>query len=109
MAGPEIVTLDTGEVMDPMIANNLKEAPKIGKAMFAKFVQDRIETCSKPLSDVIPRAKLCTVSNRPPVDLKKGGDKLGYAKTNAALITRLFLSLLGRPDGDMDEFFRHEN
>jgi len=107
--GPELVTLDTGEVMDPMIANSLKQAHDIGKAMFAKFVQDRIETCSKPLSDVIPRAKLYTFSNRAPVDMKKGADKLGSAKANAALITRLFLSVQGRPDGDIDDFCRHEN
>ena len=77
--------------------------------MFTEFVRDRIETCSKPLSDVIPRANLCTFSNRPPVNLKKGANKLGLAWANAALITQLFLSLLGRPDGDIDYFFRHEN
>ena len=67
--GPELVTVDTGEVMDSVIVNCLREAPNIGKAMFTEFVRDRIETCSKPLSDVIPRATLYTFSNRPPVDL----------------------------------------
>ena len=69
-------------------------------------MRDRIETCSKPLSDVIPRANLYTNSNRPPVDLKKGANKLGSARAKAALITQLFLSLLGRPDGDIDDFFQ---
>ena len=77
--------------------------------MFTEFVRDRIETCSKPLSDVIPRAILYTLSNRPPVNLKKGANKLELARANEALITQLFLSLLGRPDGDIDYFFRHEN
>ena len=88
--GPDLVTLDTGEVMDPLIASSLKEAPNIGKTMFANFVQDRIEMCCKPLSDVIPRVKLYTFSNRPHVDLKKGDEKMGSVKANAALITRLF-------------------
>ena len=104
--GPELVTLDTGEVMDLVIVNCFREAPNIGKAMFTEFVRDRIETCSKPLSAVIPRANLYTNSNRPPVDLKKGANKLGSARAKAALITQLFLCLLGRPDGDIDDFFQ---
>ena len=43
------------------------------------------------------------------MDLKKGANKLGSATANAALITKLFLSLVGRPDGNVDDFFRHEN
>ena len=101
--------MNTGEVMDPVIVNCLREASNIGKAMFTEYVGDRTETCSKPLSDVTPRANLYTFSNRPHVDLKKGANKLGSATANAALITKLFLSLVGRPDGNVDDFFRHEN
>ena len=107
--GPELVTVDTGEVMDPVIVNFWRETPNIGKDMFIEFVWDRIETFSKPLSDVIPKANLYTFSNRPPVDLKKGANQLGSARANAALITKLFLSLRGRADGDIDDFVRHEN
>ena len=93
--GPELVTMDTGEVMDPVIVNCLREASNIGKAMFTEYVGDRTETCSKPLSDVTPRANLYTFSNRPHVDLKRGANKLGSATANVVLITKLFLSLLG--------------
>ena len=77
--------------------------------MFTEFVTDRIEEASKPLSDVIKKPNLFTFSNRPPADLKKGADKLGSAKANAALITKLFLSLQARPGADIDAFFKHEN
>ena len=87
------MTLDTGEVMEPEIANFLMEAPNIGKAMFTGFVRDRIEKATKPLSDVIPKANLYSFANRPPVDPKKGADKLGSAKANTVLITKLFMSL----------------
>ncbi|KAJ8408791.1 hypothetical protein AAFF_G00246090 [Aldrovandia affinis] len=102
--GPDLITLDTGEVMDHEISNCLREAPNIGKAMFMEFVRDRIEKATKPFSDVIPRANLFTFTNRPAVDLKKGANKLGSAKANTALVTKLFLSLQARP-----EFFKHEN
>ena len=50
-----------------------------------------------------------TFSNRPPEDPRKGADKLGSAKANAALVTKLFLSLQARPEADIDAFFKHEN
>ncbi|KAL8620009.1 hypothetical protein ACOMHN_015291 [Nucella lapillus] len=107
--GPELVTLDTGEVMDPAIADGLKEAKSIGKNMQVEFVRERLETGKKPLSDVIPRTNVYTFVNRPPADLKRGTDKLGSARANAALTTKMFMSLLARPESDMAEFFKHEN
>ena len=77
--------------------------------MFSDFVKERIENATKPLSDVIPRAKLYTFSNQPPADLQKGSSKLTSSKANTALITKLFLSLQARPDVDIDYFFKHGN
>ena len=45
--GPELVTLDTGEIMDSDIASSLKAAPKMSKDMFPDFVRDRLESTSK--------------------------------------------------------------
>ena len=89
----ELITLDTGEVVDPAVVYCIKNAPTIGKNMFTEFVTDRIDEASKPLSDVIKKSNLYTFSSRPPADQKKGADKLGSAKANAALVTKLFLSL----------------
>ena len=68
--GPELITLDTGEVMDPEIALSLKEAANIGNSNFTEFVVSRIEKATKPLSDVIQRSNLFTFTSRPPTDLK---------------------------------------
>ena len=57
----ELITLDTGEVMDPAIVDCLKNAPTISKNMFTQFLTDRIEEASKPLSDVI-KNPTCTHS-----------------------------------------------
>ena len=57
----ELITLDTGEVLDPAIVDCLKNAPTIGKNMLTEFVTDRIEEASKPLSDVI-KNPTCTHS-----------------------------------------------
>ena len=70
--------------MDPTIIDCLQKAHGIGKDMFTEFVSSRIEKASKPLSDVIKKAKLFTFTNRSPADLKKGA--VGSAKSNATLV-----------------------
>ncbi len=91
--GPELITLDPGEVMDPLIITNIKEALNIGTFMYKDVVRERIENSINPLSDAIPRAHLYTFSNQPPADLKKGSNKLGSSKANVALVTKFFPSL----------------
>ena len=107
--GNQLVTLDTGEYMDPEVNRSLQELPAIGKAMYLKFTKERLEDCTTPLSDVIPKANLYTFLHRPPVNLGKGADKLASCKSSAAIITQMFVSLQARPDSNMDEFFMHEN
>ena len=107
--GSDLITLYTGEVMDPEVANYLRDAQNIGQTIFREFVSERIEKATKPLSDVIPRVRMYTFSNRPPADLKKNVTKLGSAKSNTVLITKLFLSLKASSDADIDDFFHHEN
>lgn len=45
-----------------------------------------------------------TFTNRRSADLKKGVDKLGSAKSNAALVSKLIISLLAHSDADIDDF-----
>ena len=49
----ELITLDTGEVMDPAIVDSLRTDLTTGQNMFTEFVTERIENASKPLSDII--------------------------------------------------------
>ncbi|MES9879344.1 MAG: hypothetical protein ABW185_00490 [Sedimenticola sp.] len=107
--GNQLVTLDTGEYMDPEVSKCLQELPTIGKTMYSKFVKERIEDCTTPVSDVIPKAKIYTFLHPPPVNLDKGADKLASCKASAAIVTQMFVSLQARPDENMGEFFMHEN
>ena len=105
----DLVILDTGEIMDEEIVRSLQNAYQIGQEAYKQFTSERIVNCSKAISDVIPRVGLYTFGNRPPVDLKKGYNKLKIAKSNTTLVTKMFFSLQSRPDADMQDFFRHEN
>jgi hypothetical protein len=68
VTGPELVALDTGEIMDFEVSKGLKEVPDIGKYMFSECVPDILEKASKPLSAVIPRANVYTFSHQAPID-----------------------------------------
>ncbi len=94
--------------MDPEVSKCLQELPTIGKTMYSKFVKERIEDCTTPVSDVIPKAKIYTFLHPPPVNLDKGADKLASCKASAAIVTQMFVSLQARPDENMGEFFMHE-
>ena len=104
----ELITLDTGEYMDPEVFGSLKQMPLIGKTMYDNFVQDRLQKCTTPLSDIIPKPHIYTFLQPPPVNLPKVGNKTSY-KSPAAVVTQMFISLQARPDSKMAEFFMHEN
>ena len=46
-SSPELITLDTGEVMDPAIVDSLRTDLTTGQNMFTEFVTERIENASK--------------------------------------------------------------
>ena len=98
--GTRLITFGTGELVDTEIVNSMRNVQITGKDMFLECVSDIIEKASKPLSDVIPRTKVYTFNNRPPVDLNKCME-LGSAKADASRITKLFMSLQTRPDVNM--------
>lgn len=105
----QLVTLDTGECMDPEIINSLRQLPKVGKDLYMKYVEERINNCTVPISDVISKPNQYTFLKMPPVNLKKGADKISSSNNSIAIITQMFISLQARPDSDMKDFFRYEN
>ena len=105
----QLVTLDTGEYMDPEISKSLKQLTSVGGELYSQYVKERIEDCSKPINDVISKPKLYTFLKPPSVTLSKGAAKLAYCKASAAIVTQMFVSLQARPDSDMSDFFKHEN
>ena len=105
----QLVTLDTGECMDSDVTESLLQAPQTGKDRYLKYVNEVLEQCTKPVSDVISNPKIYTFLNRPSADIKKGASKLASSKASAAVVTQIFMSPQARPESDMSEFFKHEN
>ena len=103
-----LVTLDTGEYMDPEISNSLISLEAVGKQLHEAYVTERIENCTTPISDVSKRPKVYTFQKQPPVKLSKVS-KIASYRASAAITTQMFLSLQARPEADMADFFKYEN
>jgi hypothetical protein len=107
-----LITLDTGEIMQPEIASSLRSLHSLGQEIFEEFWHERIETATTPLSNVIRKPTVYTFLNRPTAKASSNAGQKSIAsleKGNTALVTKMFLSLRSRPEADMDDFFRHEN
>ena len=105
----EPITLDTGEYMDPKVFGSLKQMSLIRKAIYDNFVQDRLEKCTTPLSDIIPKPHIYTFLQPPPVNLPKLGNETTSYKSTTAVVTQMIISYQARPDSNMADFFMHEN
>ena len=107
-AESQLLTLDTGEYMDPEISKGLASLETVGNDLYETYIKERIEECTKPISDVIKKPKIYTFMNRPPVRLPKES-KIASFKASTAITTSMFISLQARPEADMSDFFKYEN
>jgi len=80
-----------------------QELPTTGKTMYSEFVKERINDCTKTLSDAT-KANIYTFLHPPPVKLGKSTDKLALCKASAGNVTQMFVSLQARPDSNLDDF-----
>ena len=87
----ELITLDTGEYMDPEVFGSLKQMSLTWKAMYDNFVQDRLEKCTTPLSDIISQPHIYTFLKPPPVNLPKLGNETTSYKSTTAVVTQMFI------------------
>ena len=71
-------------------------------------MDERISKCEKPITDVIERNKVPLFSNHLVLKNKKIS-KVTDAKMENKLTNKLLLSLLGRPEAEIDEFFVYES
>ena len=105
--GPDLITIDAGEVIDLEIA--VWGKPYYWPSFIHRSCSIQIENGFKPIAAVKPRFGWHTFSNISPVGPKKVARKLESAKVNAVLITKMSLTLKALPDADINDFFRYES
>ena len=102
-----MLVLDTKETADPTAVETVRNAKRIGQEQFNAFTKECLIHRTKSIDEAIHRNKLplfgtstCTAS--------KGKQPLTSLKNDVALFSQLCISCQTR-DGDLEEFFRHEN
>ena len=80
----------------------------VGIDLHEQYIKERIEECTKPISDVITKPKVYTFQKPPPAKLSKVS-KLASFKASAAITNSMFISLQTQPEVEMADFFKYEN
>ena len=105
---PDLVALDTKECVGSPDIDAVRKVRKIVLKQFQGFARDCLVVRTKTVQETIHRYKL-TVFKAPPIrNVSKEKHKLTCFKNNVQLFTWLYISCQTR-DGNLDEFFRHEN
>ena len=104
----DLLVLDTKDIMDASVADTVRKVQSLGEEQYKKFVNERLDQPTKPVTDIIPKNKLPLFS-RPPVKTQSRQKmQLSALKSDCNLFSRLYVSCQTR-DGDLDQFFTHEN
>ena len=104
----DLLVIDTRDIMDIKVAETVRRIETLGEEQYTTFVKERLEQCTTPVTQTLPKNKLPLFS-RPPVKMKlKQKAQLAALKSDCGLFSRLCISCQRR-DGDIDNFFSHEN
>ena len=105
---PNLIALDTQEVMDEVVVLCLKQAHTLGTAIHHEYVSSRIVNANRPITYILKRQGIYTFANQPDHSSPKD-NRMDTMRRNTTLITQLFLSLQSRPDANIADFFGFEN
>lgn len=103
----DLLNLNSKVVMPEKVVKDLKNVYSLGKAKYDQFMEERFNSNSKSIGDTITRNNLA-MFNKPGTEKNKPAGRLTELKNDRALFSRLYIASQTR-EGDVDEFFRHEN
>ena len=86
----DLRVIDTRDIMDTQVA--VRRIETLGEKQYTKFVTERLEQCTTPVTQTLPKNKLPLFS-RPPVKIKsKQKAQLAALKSDCGLFSRLHIS-----------------
>ncbi len=104
----ELLSLDTRDIMSASVIECLKSLEKTGKSQCKKYVEERLVLCTKPITDPLPRNKLFLFTTPVTRPNSKQKEQLLAVRNDCNLFSRLYIACQTR-DGDLENFFAHEN
>ena len=107
-ASPDLLVLDTRNIMDQKVINNINIIEKEGEQQFTSFVKDRLIGKEKSLFEPIRRNKFPLFNNPYPRKVSSKKEEITTLKKSCQLFSKLYIACQVR-EGNLDNFFRHEN
>ena len=104
----DLISLVSKDTADPAMKASLNNIESIGKGQYELFVKERLTERSKPIDDSISRNNLPLWKPGSKSSTSKEKMKLKSVKTDCQLFRRPYIGCQSR-DGDLDDFFSHEN
>jgi hypothetical protein len=106
-SGDDLLVLDTKEIASEKVVATVNRVKQVGKEHFEAFVEERIVTREKAISDVIKLNKSPLFSS-PRKSPGRKNQNVTSLKENCSLFSQLYISCQVR-QGNLEEFFAHEN
>ena len=103
----DLIVLDTKEIAVPDAVETVRNVKKIGQE-FQAFTREYLVERTKSINDAIHRNKLKVFNTSTPISVSKGKQQLASLRNDVALFRRHNIGCQTR-DGNLEEFFRHEN
>ena len=94
--------------METPVAETVRRIESLGEKQYTKFVEERLELCTKPVTDTLPKNKLPLFSWSQTKTQLKQQMQLAAVKSDCSRLWRQYIACQSR-DGDLDQFFAHEN
>ena len=102
-----LLILDTKEIADSAVVNTIFKATRIGQEQFDNFTKECLLDRTKSIDDTFHRNKL-PLFGTPISKASKGKQQFISLKCDIELFSQLYIGCQ-TCDGNLEEFFRHEN
>ena len=102
----DLLSLHTKDRMEADVVQSVTCVCKVGQEQYDLFVQDRFVDKTKYITDPLHKNKLPLFSRKKAASKQK--TQVAALKDDCALFSRLYIACQSR-DGNLEEFFKHEN
>ncbi|KAK3910837.1 Protein dachsous [Frankliniella fusca] len=106
--GTELYNIQTNMKAPLESSEILQRIEMMGKSQYETFVQERLESSQKLVTDTIPQNKISIWKEKAKGVVEKNAAKLLALKSDCELFRKLFIVCQAR-EYDLDEFFKYEN
>ena len=91
----DLLVLDTRDLTDPSVVNDMRNLKKTGQEQYDKFVTERLVTQTSPVNDPIKRNNFFPLFSRPPVREKsRAKHQLSSLKSDCSLFSSFYVHIL---------------